>query len=88
MRVVLDKEIVDNEDEVWISLQNSFVNLKKLNQNHQCISCHVINSYFGEFSLETTHVERPQNGANSHVFPASTVEHLVLAKHIPGKSGI
>jgi hypothetical protein len=35
---------------------------------------------------ETTHVERPQNGANSHVLPGSTVAQRVLAKHIPGKS--
>lgn len=42
--------------------------------------------YFGGVSSETTHVERPQNGANSHVLPGSTVAHRVLAKHIPGKS--
>jgi hypothetical protein len=35
---------------------------------------------------DTTHVERPQNGANSHVLPGSTVAQRVLAKHIPGKS--
>jgi hypothetical protein len=39
-------------------------------------------------SSETTQVERPQNGANSHVLPGSTVAHLVLAKHMPGKSVI
>lgn len=37
-------------------------------------------------SSVNTHVERPQNGVNSHVLPGSTVAHLVLAKHIPGKS--
>lgn len=37
-------------------------------------------------SSETTHVERPQNGAKSQAFPGSTVAHFVLAKHIPGKS--
>lgn len=42
--------------------------------------------YFGGVSSETTQVERPQNGANSHVFPGSTVAQRVLAKHIPGKS--
>lgn len=45
-------------------------------------------SYFGGVSSDTTHVERPQNGANSHVLPGSTVAHLVDAKHIPGKSVI
>lgn len=37
-------------------------------------------------SSDTTHVERPQNGAKSHDLPGSTVAHFVLAKHIPGKS--
>lgn len=31
-------------------------------------------------------MERPQNGANSHVLPGSTVAHRVEAKHMPGKS--
>lgn len=43
-------------------------------------------SYFGGVSSETTHVDLPQNGANSHVLPGSTVAHLVEAKHMPGKS--
>lgn len=33
-----------------------------------------------------THVERPQNGESSQVWPGSTVAHLVDAKHSPGKS--
>lgn len=37
-------------------------------------------------SLATTHVDRPQNGVNSHDLPGSKVAHLVDAKHIPGKS--
>lgn len=40
----------------------------------------------GGLSSETTQVERPQNGCSSQVLPGSTVAHLVLAKHIPGKS--
>lgn len=40
----------------------------------------------GGLSSETTQVERPQKGCNSQVLPGSTVAHLVLAKHIPGKS--
>lgn len=37
-------------------------------------------------SLATTHVDRPQNGVNSHDLPGSKVAHLVDAKHMPGKS--
>jgi hypothetical protein len=33
-----------------------------------------------------THVERPQKGESSHVWPGSTVAHRVEAKHTPGKS--
>ena len=45
-----------------------------------------VTNYFGGLWSETTHVDRPQNGANSHVLPGSTVAQRVLAKHIPGKS--
>lgn len=40
----------------------------------------------GGLSSERTQVERPQNGVSSQVLPGSTVAHLVLAKHMPGKS--
>lgn len=43
-------------------------------------------THFGGLSSETTHVDRPQNGVNSHDLPGSTVAQRVLAKHIPGKS--
>lgn len=37
-------------------------------------------------SSARTQVDRPQNGANSHVWPGSMVAHRVEAKHMPGKS--
>lgn len=40
----------------------------------------------GGLSSVSTQVERPQNGVSSQVLPGSTVAHLVLAKHMPGKS--
>lgn len=33
-----------------------------------------------------THVDRPQNGVRSQLWPASTVAQRVEAKHTPGKS--
>lgn len=42
------------------------------------------NPNFG--SSGATHVDLPQNGVKSHDCPTSTVAHLVLAKHCPGKS--
>lgn len=45
-------------------------------------------NYFGGLSSETTQVDLPQNGANSHDLPGSTVAQRVLAKHIPGKSAM
>lgn len=43
-------------------------------------------NYLPLLSLETTHVDFPQNGVKSHDLPGSTVAHRVDAKHIPGKS--
>jgi hypothetical protein len=43
-------------------------------------------TYFGGVSSDTTHVDLPQNGLNSHALPGSTVAQRVDAKHIPGKS--
>lgn len=34
----------------------------------------------------STHVDRPQNGVNSHDLLTGKVAHCVEAKHIPGKS--
>lgn len=40
----------------------------------------------GGLSSERTQVDLPQNGYKSQEEPGATVEHLVEAKHMPGKS--